>query len=418
MEEKFVWHNEKRKINDLIPFQGNPRRMTEKQKNDLKESLKRFNLMSIPVINTDNVIISGHQRLKILQLLGRGKEEVDVRVPNRKLNDKELREANLRENKNLGEWEWDLLANFDSEMLLDVGFAEEELNEKYNLLGKEAKEDNFNVKKAVEEFSKPICKQGDMWQLGNHWLICGDSTRIENFERPMGNKKAKLCITSPPYNMGANMYRNYSDDLKSQSYIDFNMAVISNIKKVLAGFIFWNMSYNKNSRWEWIEIFYRIIKETGFTFLENIVWDKGHGLPIISKKGITRQYENILVVGSEVEVEEDLEFNFLGTNQKDYWFNKKQLKGLTNYWRIGTNNIQTDIHKACFPVPLVVKAIIMMTSRKDIIINPFTGTGSTLIGCEKMGRVFYGVELDEVYCDVIINRWEVYTGEKAVKINA
>jgi len=127
--KKLKWHTEQRIINDLIPYKENPRIMTEKQKNDLEESLKRFNLMSIPVINTDNTIISGHQRMKILQLLGRGKEEIDVRVPNRKLTKNEFKEANLRENKNLGGWDWDMLANFDEELLLDVGFSEEELED-------------------------------------------------------------------------------------------------------------------------------------------------------------------------------------------------------------------------------------------------------------------------------------------------
>ena len=127
--QKLKWHTVQRIINDLIPYKENPRTMTEKQKNDLEESLKRFNLISIPVINTDNTIISGHQRMKILQLLGRGKEEIDVRVPNRKLTKDEFREANLRENKNLGGWDWDILANFDEELLLDVGFTEEELED-------------------------------------------------------------------------------------------------------------------------------------------------------------------------------------------------------------------------------------------------------------------------------------------------
>jgi len=127
--KKLKWHTEQRIINDLIPYKENPRTMTEKQKNDLEESLKRFNLMSIPVINTDNTIVSGHQRMKILQLLGRGKEKIDVRVPNRKLTKKEFKEANLRENKNLGSWDWYVLANFDEELLLDIGFTEEELED-------------------------------------------------------------------------------------------------------------------------------------------------------------------------------------------------------------------------------------------------------------------------------------------------
>lgn len=116
--EKLIWHTEKRKIDDLIPYEHNPRMMTEKQKSDLEESLKKFNLMSIPVINIDNIIVSGHQRLKILQLLGRGKEVIDVRMPNRELNLEELREANLRENKNIGSWDYDMLANFDEKLYL------------------------------------------------------------------------------------------------------------------------------------------------------------------------------------------------------------------------------------------------------------------------------------------------------------
>ena len=111
--EKLFWKNEKRKVDDLIPYERNPRQMTDKQKEDLQRSLQKFNLVEIPAINTDNKIIAGHQRLKILQILGRGKEVVDVRVPSRKLTPKEFEEYNLRSNKNLGEWNFDELANFD-----------------------------------------------------------------------------------------------------------------------------------------------------------------------------------------------------------------------------------------------------------------------------------------------------------------
>lgn len=127
--QRLKWHTEQRIINDLIPYEENPRTITEKQKNDLEESLKRFDLMSIPVINTNNIIISGHQRMKILQLLDRGNEEIDVRVPNRKLNDDEVKEANLRENKNVASWDFNMLADFDEELLLDVGFTEEEIGD-------------------------------------------------------------------------------------------------------------------------------------------------------------------------------------------------------------------------------------------------------------------------------------------------
>lgn len=125
---KLIWHTEQRKVNDLIPFEANPRKMTEKQANDLRKSLERLNLIDIPAIDIDNTIISGHQRMKIMQLLDRGDEIIDVRVPNRKLTDQEIIEANLRLNKNLGEWDYDMLANFDEEILKDVGWAENDLD--------------------------------------------------------------------------------------------------------------------------------------------------------------------------------------------------------------------------------------------------------------------------------------------------
>lgn len=119
---KLKWHTEKRRIDDLIPYDKNPRRMTEVQEAALKKSLEKFGLVEIPAIDTDNTIIAGHQRMRLMQLLGRGQEEVDVRVPNRKLTEEEFREYNLRSNKNTGEWDYLLLAGVGKDLLKDVGF--------------------------------------------------------------------------------------------------------------------------------------------------------------------------------------------------------------------------------------------------------------------------------------------------------
>jgi len=131
--EKLIWHTEKRKIKDLIPTEGNPRQMTEKQARDLQTSLERFNLVDIPAINTDNRIISGHQRVAILKVLKRDGERIDVRVPNRKLTGGEHREYMIRANRNLGEWDYDLLANFDEELLKDIGWDSTELDQIFQL---------------------------------------------------------------------------------------------------------------------------------------------------------------------------------------------------------------------------------------------------------------------------------------------
>ena len=126
--KKLNWHTEKRKVRDLVPFEGNPRIMNDKQLEDLKKSVSKFDLVEIPAIDTSNKIIAGHQRLKIMLLLGRGDEEIDVRVPSRKLTEAEFKEYNLRSNKNTGEWNFDELANFDEDLLKEFGFDENELD--------------------------------------------------------------------------------------------------------------------------------------------------------------------------------------------------------------------------------------------------------------------------------------------------
>lgn len=122
------WHTETRKINDLIPHPENPRQMSEKQVADLTESLNKFNLVEIPAINLDNTILAGHQRLKILSLLGRGEEIIDVRVPDRMLSEDEAQEYLLRSNHNIGSWDWDMLANISEDLLKEVGFSEDEMS--------------------------------------------------------------------------------------------------------------------------------------------------------------------------------------------------------------------------------------------------------------------------------------------------
>ncbi len=332
-------------------------------------------------------------------------------MPNRKLTLEEHREYCVRANKNLGEWDYDLLADFDLDKLKEIGFDNDDLDKIMNFSPDE-KDDE--VPEVPEE---PKSNLGEIYQLGNHRIMCGDSTNQGDVEKLIDNKTAKLIFTSPPYNMASDMYENYEDNLKSEEYIKFNIITIELFKKYLKGFIFWNISYNKNTRWEFIEIFYRIIKETGLKFLELIVWNKKHGTPITSKELITRQYEDILLVGDDDNIQQDLELFYVGRNDKRAYFNKKNQKGITNYWEIGTNKTQLDNHLACYPVALPIKGILLMTQINDIVIDPFLGSGSTLIACEKTDRICYGMEIDPKYIDVIIERWEKYTEKKVVKIN-
>ncbi len=126
--EKLFWTTEKRKINDIVPYERNPRLISEEQIENLKKSIEKFDLVEIPAINIDNTLIAGHQRLKVMQLIGRGEEEIDVRVPSRSLSVEEFEEYLIRSNKNTGDWDWNLLSQIDSTLLKDIGFTQNELD--------------------------------------------------------------------------------------------------------------------------------------------------------------------------------------------------------------------------------------------------------------------------------------------------
>jgi hypothetical protein len=146
--DRIEWRTERRRVRDLVPWEGNPRKITEKQAEDLRRSLDRFGVADIPVVDADNRLVGGHQRCAILMAQGKGDMEVDVRVPSRQLTDEEFQELNLRLNKNVAEWDFDVLANFDENLLLAVGFDEEELMVGFGLSRAEdslVEADRYNV---------------------------------------------------------------------------------------------------------------------------------------------------------------------------------------------------------------------------------------------------------------------------------
>lgn len=408
---------QKIKIENLKAAKYNPRKdlnPEDPEYQKIKKSIIEFGYVAPIIVNSDMTVIGGHQRLKVLKEMN----YVDIECVIVDLEKNKEKALNIALNKISGEWDYDKLEELIADLketdidLSLTGFDEEELEDVFNI--EKNLEDKFDVKKHIEEVKEPITKLGDIWILGEHRLMCGDSTKDDDVKKLMNNKIAKCLFTSPPYNMGADMYENYTDNLESQKYIDFNLQIINVWKKYLKGYLFWNISYNRNSRWEFIEIMHRIIKETGLKFMELIVWDKGHGMPIVSKDMLTRQYEDILMVGDEEEISEEMELYYLGTTEQRGYFNKKKGQGITNYWRITTGNTQLENHKACFPVKLPTRAIELTTDKKDIVLDCFGGSGTTLIACENANRKCYMMELDPRYCDVIIERWEELTGKKAI----
>lgn len=280
------------KIKDLKAAKYNPRKdlkPEDKEYQKIKKSILKFGYVETIIVNKDLTVIGGHQRLKILEELGY--EEIECNVVD--LTKDEEKALNIALNNLSGDWDnqklEDLIAELkEKDFDLDVtGFDEEEIE---NMLDEsiDLKDDNFELEKELKQIKKPIVKLGDIWILGKHRLMCGDSTSKDDVEKLMKNDVAKCIFTSPPYNMSSKMYENYEDNLESRKYIDFNLNVVKLWTNYLKGFLFWNISYNKNSRWEFIEILYKIVKETGLKFMELIVWDKGHGMPITSKEMLTR----------------------------------------------------------------------------------------------------------------------------------
>jgi len=395
------------KINiDLIkPYEKNAKKHPTKQIKQIAESIKEFGFNQPIVIDKNNIIIVGHGRWLAAKELGF--DEVPFLKVD--LSEEQAKAYRLADNK-LNESDWDMglaiedLKELSPEMFDLTGF------DKDLLIEPDDKDD------IIPDNAPTVAQKGDVWELGRHRVMCGDATKKEDVEKLM-DKEAKLCFTSPPYNMANKSYYNeYKDNLESQKYIDFNIKVIKNVQDFIKGFLFWNISYNKNSKDDWIIIFNNILKETKFRFLENIVWDKGHGMPITQRDGLTRRYEMVLAGIDEDILNHEIDYNYLGTNERGVVFNKRTLKKLSNYWYIDTFKSQNEINKACFPVALPVKGIILMTKDNDIVLDPFIGSGSTLIACEKTNRICYGMEIDPKYVDVIIKRWEDYTGNKAKKV--
>jgi hypothetical protein len=195
---KLKWSTESRKINDLIPFDKIPRKLSDQQLKDLKKSLEIFDLVEIPAVDFDNKILAGHQRIKVLQLLGRGEETIDVRVPNRKLTQEEAERYLISSNAIHGDWDFEKLKAFDFDLLLDIGFDQKELDDIWN--GK-IKQGEFDLEDEKKKIKNPKTKVGDIIELGPHRLICGDSTKSETLERLFGENRASMIMSDPIYNI-------------------------------------------------------------------------------------------------------------------------------------------------------------------------------------------------------------------------
>jgi len=399
------------KVSDLKPLEKNPfKSKGDAQIKRIAKSIQEFErMMEIRriVIDEDNNILGGNKRYFALKKLGY-KEIPDAWIEKVEgLTEEQKKEFIVKDNAHWGsEWDYELLGEWNVDLdawgVGDVEFVDE----------KEVKEDDYEIPDEIET----DIVLGDLIEIGEHRLLCGDSTDSEQVSKLMNGDKVDMVFTSPPYNINSKMYETYKDNLKSNEYIDFNLKVAKNIKQVLKGMLFWNISYNKNARWEFLEIANRIRKDIGFNFLELIVWNKKTALPVVSKNMLTRKYEDIFVYSNEDEYT-DIELYCVLGNQKDVVFNKKTSKILTNYWEIGTNKTQLKNHLACFPVKVPGNAILLSTNETDKILDVFIGSGSTMVAAHQLNRKCYGMEIEPKYCQIIIDRMRNLDPNLVIKKN-
>jgi DNA modification methylase len=388
------WYTEKRKVKDLIPYEYNPRNLSDEKKEKLKKSLEKFNLAEIPAINTDNKILAGHQRILVLMEVGRGEEEIDVRIPNRPLTEQEFKEYNITSNIPVGDWNVEFLETYFSDInLAGLGLNVEELN-----LPDLVPE---NLKKEEEQDFDPtptktiITEEGDLYELSStqkditHRVLCGDSTLNENYEKLLLDQLFDLIITDPPYNV------NYEGGTKEKLKIQNDK--MKNDQFFTFLYLFFQETFFKSKKGCPIYIFHadveaenfiRSFKEGGFKLSQILVWLKNS--LILGRKDYHFKHEPILYGWKE--------------GAAHPWYNDRKQTTVLEFNRPFRNSD----HPTMKPIEILIYLIKNSSKQKEIVGDMFLGSGSTLIACEQVWRKCVGMELDPKYVDVIIKRWITY----------
>jgi len=382
---------EKINIDQLVPYARNARTHSKEQILQLRASLREFGFVNPVIVDKDLNIIAGHGRVVA------AKEEGISEVPCvfvEHLTEAQKRAYILADNRlalNAG-WDVDMLsveiadlqgADFDISLL---GFDDAELNK---LMGglEDVQDDDFDVD---GELQKPaLTKPGDLWLLGKHRLVCGDSTKPETFDLLMEGKAANLVITDPPYNVNyqgsAGKIKN--DNLANDAFYQFLLDAFTLIEKVMANdasiYVFHADTEGLNFR--------KAFSAAGFYLSGTCIWKKQS--LVLGRSPYQWQHEPIL-------------FGWKKTGKHAWYSDRKQ----STIWEFDKPKKNTD-HPTMKPVPLMAYPIVNSSMTGCIVLDPFGGSGSTLIACEQTDRICYTVELDEKYCDVIVKRYIQQKGD-------
>lgn len=380
-------------IDELIPYANNARTHSKDQINKLRSSLREFGFINPILIDKDYNILAGHGR--VMAAREEGIKEVPC-VLVEHLTEAQKKAYILADNRLAMDAGWDdemlaleleNLKELDFDMDL-TGFDAAEIDELFsNIHDKDVQDDDFDVDAALAE--EPISKQGDIWLLGRHRLICGDSTKAEIYEKLMEGKKANLCVTDPPYNVNytagsENERKIKNDNMEDKNFYEFLLASFKNIFNSLddgaAAYIFHADTEGLNFR--------KAFKDAGFHLANVCIWAKQS--LVLGRSDYQWQHEPIL-------------YGWKPTGKHRWYADRKQ----TTIWNFDRPT-KSELHPTMKPVPLVAYPIQNSSMSNCIVLEPFAGSGSTLIACEQLGRICYAIELDEKYADVIVKRYIEY----------
>ena len=377
-------------LDQLKPDCKNARRRTDRSTELIKESLQRFGAARSIVIDEENRILAGNGTIegakaagiKNLRVIETDGTEI-IAVKRTGLSEEEKVGLAIADNRtaDLSEWDQEMLHRLSEEHDLEPWFNAEDLNELLNVTELEPEEGNTDPDAVPDAPEEPITKPGDLWILGNHRLLCGDSTNPQDFERLMDGKKADMVFTDPPYNigyqdMGAKFQKIANDKMSDSEFLQFlkNTIQPSEVMYVCCS-------------WQFAHLFKQAMTELGVPPKSMIVWDKVN--PAQNLDLYFKQHEIIFYFGP---------FGGQSTVRGDVWQLKRQ---------------RNTLHPTMKPVELIEMALEDQPKRK-VVLDSFGGSGSTLIACERQHRHARLMELDPAYCDVIVQRWSEFTGKDAV----
>lgn len=385
-------------LKELKPAAYNPRKKLkkgDKEYEKIKQSLLKFGYVDPIIVNKDMTVIGGHQRLTVLKDLDYETAKcVIVDLP--KEDEKAL---NIALNKITGQWDDALLADLlldlqESDFNLDLtGFEPPEIDDILsNIHDKELSEDEFDVE---EELKKPtVTRRGDIWQLGKHRVICGDSTKSETYDQLLGDKKANLVVTDPPYNVdveetaGKILNDNMSDGDFYQFLLSMFTQVENHMETDASVYVFHADTEGLNFR--------KAFKDAGFYLSGCCIWKKNS--LVLGRSPYQWQHEPCLYGWKK--------------KGKHQWFSDRKQ---TTIWEYDRPKSSKE-HPTMKPIQLMAYPIQNSSMRGTIVLDPFLGSGSTLIAADQTGRVCYGIELDEKFVDVIVKRYIEVTGDTEVTV--